>query len=54
MLADVSAKLRKAAGLSAKPNEAVANGAGKGNGNGNGNSTRNGKGRAGKVKDAVS
>ena len=52
MLADVSAKLRKAAGLSAKPTGAVANGAGKGNGNGN--STRNGKGRAGKVKDAVS
>jgi hypothetical protein len=44
MLADVSAKLRKAAGLPAKPTGAVANGAAKGKGNG----------VAAKVKDAVS
>ena len=40
MLAEVSAKLRKAAGLPAKPTAVVAN-------------SRNGKGVAEKVKDAV-
>jgi hypothetical protein len=48
MLADVSAKLRKAAGLSAKPTGTVANGKSKGKSNGKGN------GAVEKVKDAVS
>ena len=45
MLAEVSAKLRKAAGLPAKPTGVVAN---------NGNGKANGKGVVDKVKDAVS
>ncbi len=50
MLADVSAKLRKAAGLTTKPSGAVANGKAKGNGK----AKRTGSGVAEKVKDAVS
>ena len=48
MLAEVSAKLRTAAGLPAKPTGTVVNGNGNGNGNGDGH------GLVEKVKDAVS